>query len=85
MTVSEVKGRGRQKGIALQWRAGDYRVEFLQKMKLEMVVEDKDAEAVIDLICEYAHTGEAGDGKIFVFPVEEVVRVRTRERGCGAV
>jgi nitrogen regulatory protein P-II 1 len=85
MTVTEVKGRGRQKGIALQWRAGGYRVEFIQKMKLEMVVEDKDAEAVIDLICETAQTGEAGDGKIFVCPVEEVVRVRTRERGCGAV
>ena len=85
MTVTEVRGRGRQKGITLQWRAGDYQVEFLQKMKLEMVVDDKDAEAVIDLICEYAQTGEAGDGKIFVYPVEDVVRVRTRERGCRAV
>lgn len=85
MTVTEVKGRGRQKGIALQWRAGDYRVEFIQKIKLEMVVEDKDAEPVIDLICEYAQTGEAGDGKIFVYPVDDVVRVRTRERGCEAV
>ena len=85
MTVTEVKGRGRQKGIALQSRAGDYRVEFIQKIKLEMVVEDKDAESVIDLICEHAQTGEAGDGKIFVYPVEDVVRVRTRERGCEAV
>ena len=85
MTVTEVKGRGRQKGIALQWRAGDYRVEFIQKIKLEMVVEDKDAESVIDLICEHAQTGAAGDGKIFVYPVEDVVRVRTRERGCEAV
>lgn len=85
MTVTEVKGRGRQKGIALQWRAGDYRVEFLPKMKLEMVVDDRDAEAVIDLICEFAQTGEAGDGKIFVYPVEDVVRVRTKERGCGAI
>jgi nitrogen regulatory protein P-II 1 len=85
MTVTEVKGRGRQKGIALQWRAGDYRVEFLQKMKLEMVVDDKDAEAIIDLICEHAQTGDAGDGKIFVYPVEDVVRVRTKERGCGAI
>ena len=85
MTVSEVKGRGRQKGVTLQWRAGDYRVEFLPKMKLEMVVDDKDAQAVIDLICEYAQTGEAGDGKIFIFPVDDVVRVRTKERGCGAV
>ena len=85
VTVSQVLGRGRQKGIALQWRAGDYRVEFLQKIKLEMVVDDKDAEAIIDLICEFAQTGEAGDGKIFVYPVEDVVRVRTKERGCGAV
>lgn len=85
MTVTEVKGRGRQKGIALQWRAGDYRVEFLQKMKLEMVVDDKDVEAVIDLICECAQTGEAGDGKIFIYPVDDVIRVRTKERGCGAV
>jgi nitrogen regulatory protein P-II 1 len=60
-------------------------VEFLPKMKLEMVVDDKDAQAVIDLICEYAQTGEAGDGKIFIFPVDDVVRVRTKERGCGAV
>ena len=60
-------------------------MEFLQKIKLEMVVDDKDAEAVIDLICEFAQTGEAGDGKIFVYPVEDVVRVRTKERGCGAV
>ena len=85
MTVTEVKGRGRQKGIALQWRAGDYRVEFLQKIKLEMVVDDKDAETAIDLICEFAQTGEAGDGKIFVYPVEDVVRVRTKERGCSAI
>ena len=85
MTVTEVKGRGRQKGISLQWRAGGYRVEFLPKMKLEMVVDDKDVEPVIDVICEYAQTGEAGDGKIFIYPVEDVVRVRTKERGCGAI
>ena len=85
MTATEVKGRGRQKGIVLQWRAGDYKVEFLPKVKLEVVVDDKDAETVIDLICDVAHTGEAGDGKIFVYPVEDVVRVRTKERGCGVV
>jgi len=85
MTVTEVKGRGRQKGIALQWRAGDYRVEFLQKMKLEMVVDDKDAEAVIDLICEFAQTGEAGDGKIFVLPVEKTIRIRTGETNGKAL
>jgi nitrogen regulatory protein P-II 1 len=85
MTVTDVKGRGRQKGITLQWRAGDYKVEFLPKMKLELVVEDKDTEVVIDLICDVAQTGEAGDGKIFIYPVEDVVRVRTKERGCSAV
>jgi len=85
MTATEVKGRGRQKGIALQWRAGDYRVEFLPKVKLEVVVDDCDAETVIDLICNTVQTGEAGDGKIFIYPVEDVVRVRTKERGCGAV
>jgi nitrogen regulatory protein P-II 1 len=83
MTATEVKGRGKQKGISLQWRAGDYRVEFLPKIKLGVVVDDKDAETVIDLICNVAQTGEAGDGKIFVYTVEDVVRVRTKERGCG--
>jgi nitrogen regulatory protein P-II 1 len=85
MTATEVKGRGRQKGVALQWRAGDYRVEFLPKIKLEIVVDDSSAETVIDLICDAVQTGEAGDGKIFVYPVEDVVRVRTKERGCNAV
>lgn len=85
MTATDVKGRGRQKGIALQWRAGDYRVEFLPKVKLEIVVDDKDAETVIDAICDTVQTGEVGDGKIFVYPVEDVVRVRTKERGCTAV
>lgn len=85
MTVTEVRGRAKQKGVRLQRRAGDYRMESLQKMKLEMVVEDKDADRVIDLICDVAQTGEAEDGKIFVYSVEDVVRVRTKERGCEAI
>jgi nitrogen regulatory protein P-II 1 len=85
MSATEIKGRGRQKGVALQWRAGEYKVEFLPKVKLEVVVEDADADRLIDLICEAAHTGEAGDGKIFIYPVEEVIRVRTKERGSAAV
>jgi nitrogen regulatory protein P-II 1 len=85
MTVSEVKGRGRQKGITLQWRAGDYRVEFLPKVKLEIILEDKDVETAIDTICEVAKTDKVGDGKIFVYPVEDVIRVRTKERGKDAV
>ncbi|MBN1324083.1 MAG: P-II family nitrogen regulator [Methanotrichaceae archaeon] len=85
ITVSDVLGRGRQKGIALQWRAGEYRVELLPKVKLEVVVDDDDVEKVVDLICDSAKTGEAGDGKIFIYPLEDVVRVRTRERGSLVV
>ncbi len=85
MTASEVKGRGEQRGIVLQWRAGDYRVEFLPKVKLEIIVEDEEAEQVVDLVCEEASTGKEGDGKIFISPVEDVVRVRTRERGGEAL
>jgi len=82
MSATEIKGRGRQKGVSLQWRAGDYKVEFLPKVKLEVVVEDGDADRIVDLICDAAHTGEAGDGKIFVYPVVDVVRVRTKERAA---
>lgn len=85
MTVSEVAGRGRQKGITLQWRVGSYRVDFLPKMKLEIVVDDPDTDTVIDTICETACTGKAGDGKIFIHPLSEVVRVRTREKGKEAI
>lgn len=85
MTVSEIQGRGRQKGIVLQWRAGEYRVEFLPKVKLEMVVDDKDVETIISTICEVARTDKVGDGKIFVYPVEQVIRVRTGERGKEAI
>jgi nitrogen regulatory protein P-II 1 len=85
MTVSEVKGRGRQKGITLQWRAGDYRVEFLPKVKLEIVLEDEDLDKAIETICEVAKTDKVGDGKIFVHSIENVVRVRTRESGKDAV
>lgn len=85
MTATEVKGRGRQKGITLQWRAGDYRVEFLPKVKLEIIVNDEDVEIVIATVCKVAKTGKVGDGKIFVYPVEEVIRVRTGERGKEAI
>ncbi len=84
LTVSEVRGRGLQKGISLQWRVGEYRVDLLPKLKLEVVVNDKDSEAVIDTICDAARTGAIGDGMVFVLPVEEVRRVRTGERGGAA-
>ena len=79
MTVTQVSGRGRQKGIALQWRAGEYRVEFLPKVKLEIVLNDDECNAAVDVICKSARTGKVGDGMIFVLPVENVVRVRTAD------
>ena len=81
MTVTEVRGRGQQKGITLQWRVGEYRVDLLTKIKLEVVVADADAQTVLDTICETARSGDIGDGIIFVQPVEDVCRVRTGERG----
>jgi nitrogen regulatory protein P-II 1 len=85
MTVSDVIGRGKQKGVTLKWRSGEHRVEFLPKKKIEIVVEDRDAEAVIDSICEKGRTGAVGDGKIFIMPIGEVVRVRTGEVGAAAL
>jgi nitrogen regulatory protein P-II 1 len=85
MTVSEVSGRGKQMGIPLQWRAGEYRVDLLPKLKIELVVLDEDVSAAIEAIVRTARTGETGDGKIFVLPVERVVRVRTGDRDENAI
>lgn len=85
LTVSEVCGRGHQRGIQLQWRAGAYRVDLLPKIKVEVVVLDEDVPAAINAITAHARTGEAGDGKIFVLPVEAVVRIRTGDRDENAV
>lgn len=85
MTVTEVSGRGHHKGIALQWRVGEYRVEFLPKLKLEIICKDEDCSVVIDTICQAAQTGKVGDGKIFVLPVDNAVRVRTGEGGEEAI
>jgi nitrogen regulatory protein P-II 1 len=85
MTVSEVSGRGKQKGIPLQWRVGEYRVDLLPKLKIELVVLDEDVPTAIDAIVRSARTGEIGDGKIFVLPVEGVVRVRTGDRDENAI
>ena len=85
MTVTEVKGRGAQKGIALEWRVGEYRVEFIPKIKVELVVDDQNAEKVTDVILSVCSTGKVGDGKIFISPVEDVIRIRTRERGGKAL
>ena len=85
MTVAEVSGRGRQKGIPLQWRAGEYRVAFLPKVKIEVVVLDEDLGKTLNTILTRARTGERGDGKIFVIPIEDAVRVRTGEVGENAI
>ncbi len=85
MTVSEVSGRGRQDGISLQWRAGEYKVDFLPKMKIEVVTLDQDVTSIVNTIANKARTGEIGDGKIFVMPVEDAVRIRTGESGFNAV
>jgi nitrogen regulatory protein P-II 1 len=77
MTVSQVSGRGRQKGIALQGRAGEYRIDLLPKVKIEIVLQDDEYQSAIDTISEYARTGKEGDGMIFVLPVENTIRVRT--------
>ena len=81
MTVTNVSGHGRQKGIVLQWRAGEYRVDFLPKVKLEIVVSSEELQPVIDVICQAAKTGREGDGMIFVMPVENAYRVRTSDSG----
>jgi len=85
ITVTEVKGRGRQLGITESYRGSDYRIDMLPKTRLEIVVEDENSEKVIKTIVETAQTGDIGDGKIFISPVEDVVRIRTGERGEKAV
>ena len=85
MTVTEVKGFGRQKGHTELYRGAEYVVDFLPKIKVEIVVEDDMADKVVEAVSGAANTGRIGDGKIFVQPVEEVIRIRTGERGGEAV
>lgn len=85
MTISEVKGYGRQKGHKEIYRGAEYVVDFIPKIKLEIVVESSWVEKVIDAIKTAAHTGKLGDGKIFVSPVEQAIRVRTGETGKDAL
>lgn len=85
MTVSEVKGFGRQKGHSEIYRGAEYTVDFVPKVKVEIVVEDDMVEKAIDVILSHAKTDQIGDGKIFVLPVEEAVRIRTGEKGKDAI
>jgi nitrogen regulatory protein P-II 1 len=85
MTISEVKGVGRQKGHAEVYRGAEYRIDFLPKLKLEVVVSDKMLDQVVSLIVKASKTGNVGDGKIFVITVEEAIRIRTEEVGDDAL
>ena len=85
MTVSEVRGFGRQKGQVERYRGSEFTVEFLQKLKLEIVVDDARVDTVVNAIQEAARTGEIGDGKFFISPVESVVRIRTGDKDNSAI
>ncbi len=85
MTKTPVEGHGQQKGLKQQFRGSTYEVEFPPKIKLEIVAADKDVAGIVKAICDNARTGEVGDGKIFILPVEDVVRVRTGEKGEKAI
>ncbi|MFP5074651.1 P-II family nitrogen regulator [Neisseria sp. WLZKY-1] len=85
MTVTEVKGFGRQKGHTEVYRGAEYAVDFLPKVKIELVLRDEQVDQAVDVIIETARSGKIGDGKIFIIPVEEAVRIRTGERADSAV
>jgi nitrogen regulatory protein P-II 1 len=85
ITVTEIEGHGLQKGTVQQWRGEKYKLDFLPKVKVEIVCVNQDVEKIIQTILESAFTGAVGDGKIFVYDVAEVVRIRTRERGERAL
>jgi nitrogen regulatory protein PII len=85
LTITEVRGYGRQKGHTETYRGSEYRIEFVPKLKIEIVVEDRLAEEVIDAVLRTAKTGQIGDGKIFVSHIEDVIRIRTDESGIDAL
>jgi nitrogen regulatory protein P-II 1 len=85
MTVTEVRGHGRQKGHTEVYRSAEYKIDFLAKVKIELIITDEMIPQVIETIERAAKTGKIGDGKIFVSPVEEVIRIRTGERGRDAI
>ncbi len=85
LTISEVRGYGRQKGHTETYRGSEYRIEFVPKMKIEVVVDDPLVDKVIDAILRTAKTGQVGDGKIFIYDVQDVIRIRTEESGKSAL
>lgn len=85
MTISEVRGCGRQKGYTEIYRGAEYVVELIPKIKIEIIVSSEQTEHVLNVIIENANTGKIGDGKIFIFPIEEIIRIRTGERNTAAI
>jgi len=85
ITVSEVKGHGKQKGMTQHWRGNEYTIQFIPKIKIEVVVLDEDLPRILDVVVRHSRTGNMGDGKVFVFDVEEAVRVRTGDSGFNAI
>jgi len=85
LMISEIEGHGKQKGVIQQWRGEKYRVALLPKVKIEIITKDQDLEKIIKAIIDSARTGEIGDGKIFISPVENAVRIRTGEKGEQAI
>jgi len=85
MTVTEVRGFGRQKGQVEHYRGGEYTIRFIPKVRMDIVVQDQDAEGVVKTIGKVAHTGNIGDGKVFVVNVHDALRIRTGERGTSAL
>ncbi|MGA0118168.1 MAG: P-II family nitrogen regulator [Ilumatobacteraceae bacterium] len=85
MTVSEVKGFGRQGGHTETYRGSEYQIDFVPKMKMELVIDDADVDRVVDVIVSAASTGKIGDGKVWVTNVEQIVRIRTGEHGAAAI
>lgn len=85
MTISEVRGYGRQKGHKETYRGSEYQIEFVPKIKIEVVVDDNLTEKVVDAILKHAKTGQVGDGKIFIYNIEDIIRIRTDESGPEAL
>ncbi len=85
MTITEVKGYGRQKGHTEMYRGSEYQIDFLPKIKIEIISPDDQVDKIVSTIIKSAKTGQVGDGKIFIYPVEEVIRVRTEESGEAAL
>ena len=85
LTITEAEGHGKQKGVVQQWRGETYRVEFLPKVKLELVVGDADVDRIVQAIIKSAKTGSVGDGKIFVSDIKDAIKIRTGERGESAL